>query len=116
MALKRMASKYRAVRTTVDGIKFASKREARRYGELKLAQAGGAIRNLALQVPYDLVVNGQKVGRYVADFVYHAGPIAPGFSTASTVVEDVKGMKTPVYNLKKKLMKAIHGIEILETK
>lgn len=110
-----MANKYRAVRTTVDGIKFASKREARRYQELKMLERAGAIEDLRCQVPYDLTVNGQKIGRYVADFEYTALQTDP-IKDWRAVVEDVKGMKTPVYNLKKKLMRAIHGIEILETK
>lgn len=101
----------------VDNIRFDSKREAARYKELKLLERAGQIRNLALQVPYDLVVNGQKVGRYVADFRYRrVSPPKSDWDYRHPVVEDVKGMKTPVYNLKKKLMKALHGIEILETK
>ena len=70
--------------------------------------AAGIISDLRLQVPYVITVNGLKICKYVADFVY----IDKGYE----VVEDVKGMKTPTYNLKKKLMKAVHGIEIQEVK
>lgn len=101
-------SKYGAVRTEVDGIVFASKSEARRYSELKLAQAAGEISGLELQVKYPLVVNGVKVADYVCDFRYRE-------RGRGLVVEDRKGMRTPVYRLKRKLMKAIHGIDIFET-
>lgn len=100
-------SKYGARKTVVDGITFDSMAEATRYGVLKVIQSAGLIRNLRLQVPYEITVNGQKVCRYVADFVYE--------ENNKEVVEDVKGMKTPVYNLKKKLMKAVFGVVIFES-
>lgn len=100
-------SKYNSVRTTVDGITFASKMEANRYQELKLMQAAGEIYGLALQPKFPLVVNGLKVGTYVADFEYFT-------DGARRVIEDVKGVKTPIYKLKKKLVKALHGVDIQE--
>jgi hypothetical protein len=99
--------KYRAVPTTLDGRRFASKKEARRYAELLLLQKAGLVRNLECQVSFPLKVNGVLVGTYVADFEY--------VENARQVVEDVKGMKTPVYNLKRKLMKAVYDIDIVET-
>lgn len=101
-------AKYRNKKTVVDGIKFDSQREATRYSVLKIMQAAGVISELRLQVPYVITVNGLKICKYVADFVY--------VDKGREVVEDVKGMKTPTYNLKKKLMKAVHGIEIQEVK
>ncbi len=74
---------------------------------LKVIQSAGLITDLRLQVPYQITVNGKRVCRYVADFVY--------IENGKEVVEDVKGMKTPVYNLKKKLMEAVFGVVILET-
>lgn len=100
-------SKYRAVRTQVDGITFASKAEAARYQELRLLVRAGEICDLELQPSYPLVFNATKIGRYVGDFRYVT-------SHGATVVEDVKGVKTPVYRLKKKLMLAIHGVQISE--
>jgi hypothetical protein len=100
-------SKYGAKKTVVDGITFDSMAEAARYGALRIVQAAGLIKDLRLQVPYVIVVNGKKICRYVADFVY--------IENGKEVVEDVKGMKTPVYNLKKKLMEAVFGVVILET-
>lgn len=101
-------TKYRAIRTTVDGITFDSKRESLRYGELILLERGGVIRDLTLQPKFPIVVCGQKVCDYTADFAY--------YERGEYVVEDVKSQptKTPVYRLKKKLMKAVHGIEIKE--
>jgi len=101
--------KYGNIKTTIDGIVFDSSKEAKRYIELRFLQQAGEIRDLKLQVPYELNVNGDKVAAYVADFVY--------VQKGETIVEDVKSSftrKLPVYRLKKKLMKSVHGIEIKE--
>jgi hypothetical protein len=100
-------NKYRAVKTEVDGIMFDSKREAARYMELVLLERAGEISRLELQPKYDCVVNGKKICTYKADFRY--------FNANGSVVEDVKGMKTPVYRLKKKLVEALYpGVKIQE--
>lgn len=101
--------KYRAIPTVVDGIKFASKREARRYGVLKLMRLAGQIHDLRLQVEFPLVVGGVLVSTYVADFTYREEP------GNAYIVEDSKGFRTPVYKLKARLMKAVYGITIRET-
>lgn len=98
--------KFGAVRTEVDGVKFASKAEARRYQELKLAQACGAISALELQPAFPLTAHGKKLATYIADFRYH--------QRGATVIEDVKGMKTPMYRLKKKWAQLQYGITITE--
>lgn len=99
-------SKYGNQKTVVNGIVFASKREAARYSALKIMQDNGTIQNLRVQVPFELEVNGSVVCRYVADFVYEY--------KGETHVEDVKGMRTPVYKLKKKLLQVLYGIEVQE--
>lgn len=104
-------SKYRNRKTEVDGILFDSRKEATRYGALKLAERAGMVRDLKLQVPFKLEVNGVLVCTYKADFVYED----KFGSQWKRIVEDCKGYQTPVYRLKKKLMRAIHGIEIRET-
>ena len=101
-------SKYKAKVTWVDGIRFASKKEATRYGELKLMEHAGHISKLKLQPSFEIVIKGQKICKYIADFTYFN-------SKQVRIVEDVKGVKTPIYRLKKKLVKALHGIEIFET-
>ena len=101
-------SKYHAQRTEVDGIKFASKKEAKRYVQLKAFERAGLIKNLRLQVPYQIIAKS-KYGRaikYIADFVY--------IEDGQTVVEDVKGFKTDVYKLKKRLMAEVYGVEVKE--
>ena len=102
--------KYDAQKTTVDNIRFHSKKEANRYGELKMLQLAGAIRGLELQVKYPLIVHNHLICSYVADFRYdeHLN------GSWLRVVEDTKGYRTREYRLKKKLMLAIHGIEIRE--
>ena len=100
-------NKYRAVKTEVDGIMFDSKREAARYMELMLLQKAGEISHLELQPSFVCMVNGKKICTYKADFRY--------FDANGSVVEDVKGMKTPVYRLKKKLVEALYpGVTIQE--
>lgn len=101
--------KYKNEKTQVDGVWFDSKREARRYGELKLLERAGEIRNLRLQVVYDLVVYGRLVCRYRADFVYEDRRLG-----WAEVVEDAKGCRTEAYIIKRKLMLAVHGITIRE--
>lgn len=100
-------SKYGAQSVVVDGHRFPSKREAARYRLLKLRAAAGDIEGLELQPRYPLVVNGVKVAVYVADFRYR--------EAGAVVVEDVKGVRTPVYRLKKKLVSALYGFTIKET-
>jgi len=104
-------SKYRAVPTVVDGIRFASKKEAAHYGLLKVMQEADEIRGLTLQPKYPIRVNGVKVCIYLADFLYHKRTKDDGWIV---VVVDCKGVKTPVYRLKRKLVKAVYGIEIEE--
>ena len=100
-------TKYGAVKTVIDGIKFDSKKEAKRYQDLRLLERSGEIESLELQPRYDLIVNGVNIGFYKADFRYWRG--------CKQIIEDVKGMRTATYQLKKKLIAAIYGIEILET-
>ena len=95
--------KYFARPTIVDGIKFASAKEARRYGELKLLQMAGKISALELQPRYKLVIEET----YVADFRY--------LENGETIIEDVKGCLTREYKRKRKAMKKQHGVTILET-
>ena len=94
-------SKYRAVKTEIDGITFASKREAIRYSELKLLVKAGYIRDLELQPKFPLVVNGIKVCIYIADFIYRG-------KDGSVCIEDAKGVRTPVYKLKNRLFHACY--------
>lgn len=101
-------SKYGAKRTEVDGIVFASKAEARRYQELRLLERAGEIERLELQPRYPLVVNTVTIGTYVGDFRYL------DTRNGRRTVEDVKGVRTPVYRLKCKLVKALYDIDIVE--
>lgn len=93
---------------TVNGILFASKREARRYQQLVMLERCGEIFALKRQTAWSLDVRGQHVCNYVDDFNYTD-------ATGQFVVEDVKGHLTAEYRLKKKLMLACHGITLRET-
>lgn len=101
--------KYGAKATTVDGIRFASKFESERYGYLKSLERAGVIRSLQLQPRYKLAVNGILICTYVADFSYEREGTDGNWTS---VVEDAKGVETPEFKLKKKLMQAVLDIEI----
>lgn len=102
------AHKYHAIPTWVDGILFASRLEARRYSDLRLMAMAGEIRDLELQPRYPIRIDGQLVCTYVADFRYF------DVQQNREVVEDVKGVRTREFVLKKKLVKAVYGIDIEE--
>lgn len=124
-------NKYGNKKVVIDGEVFDSKREARRYQELKLLERCGAIYNLKRQVTYELIpaqrekstrvyTKGRKKGQpiegkviekavtYIADFVYKDNV------AGKEIVEDTKGMRTRDYIIKRKLMLYIHGIKIQE--
>ena len=101
-------TKYKARPTMVNGIRFASQKEAARYGELILLNKAGLIGELIIQPEFKIVINGKDICIYMADFMYHDR------DRNILVVEDVKGVRTPVYKLKKKLVEAAHGITITE--
>lgn len=105
-----MYKKYHSKKTIVDGKKFDSKKEAARFKELCLLQNQGLIKDLQLQVKFELIPKqkGERSCFYVADFVY------TDCETGQMVVEDVKGMRTDVYKIKRKLMLYFHGIQITE--
>ena len=108
-------NKYHARKVKRDGLTFDSAAEYDRWRELLLMQRAGAISGLERQVRFKLMPpqkeNGKTVERgvsYVADFVYQRD--------GETVVEDVKGVKTPEYVIKRKLMLERHGIRIREVR
>jgi hypothetical protein len=103
-------SKYGARPVTIDGIRFASGREARRYAELKILERVGQIWDLTLQAEFVLHVRAdvaqQRIGVYRADFVYR--------TAEGTVVEDAKGVRTALYKWKKKHTELEYGVRIVE--
>lgn len=102
-------SKYRNVKTVVNSITFDSKKEAKRWGELKFMEKVGLITELKRQVRYKLQVGTEKIAFYVCDFSYRRDGVL--------VVEDVKSeftKKLAAYRYKKKLMLALHAINIRE--
>ena len=88
---------------------YASKREARRASELKLLERAGKISELHEQVRFELIKkqNGEPARYYVADFTY--------MENGQLVVEDCKGYRTQVYQLKRAMMLDRHGIKVRET-
>lgn len=91
---------------TVDGKIFDSLAEAKRYCQLKLLQKGGFIRQLELQPEFRFEIDGKLMFKYLADFRYFEG--------SQRVVEDCKGVRTPVYRIKKKIIEATHHVKIVE--
>ena len=120
-----MRSKYGARKTVVDGITFDSKKEAARYRELKLLEDAGEIEKLKMQVAFELVpalyeqpteryTKGARKGKwkkgkcieravtYYADFVYY------DLNKDKWIAEDVKGMRTKEYIIKRKLFRHLY--------
>ena len=103
MAFNRYRHKYNAVRTERDGFKFDSKKEAKYYDDLKLLQQSGELLFFIRQVPFHLPGNV----RYVLDFVEF-------YKNGDVRFVAVKGMITPTYSMKKKLVEASYPIKIEE--
>lgn len=102
--------KYNNVKTEVNDILFDSKKEAKYYGILRLKQKAKLIDSFEMQVKYDIIVNDHKIGFYKADFVtYKDGKVLEVIDVKSEMTK-----KLPVYRLKKKLIKAIYGFDIVE--
>ena len=121
-------SKYHSKKVTYNGMTFDSKKECKRYKELALLEKVGQIENLRCQVKFELLPSyienyprySEKTGKrlkdgtrtiekavnYIADFVY--------IENGQQVVEDTKGMRTPEYVIKRKLMLWVHHIKIKE--
>lgn len=105
-------NKYRAVRTIVDGVAFHSKRESEAWQYLKIRERAGEIKDLKRQVPFELYGSTkdgsitQLICRYVADFQYF------DVKKNQTVIADSKGVKTALFILRSKMMKASHGIDV----
>lgn len=118
MAKPKKAAKYRNTKCEHEGIKFDSLKERSHWFGLVQRQARGEIRELQLQVRFELTKRAkrdygtwEKAAAYVADFVYVE------VATNALTVEDVKSpatRKNPAYVLKRKLMLAKHGITIKE--
>lgn len=107
-------TKYHNRKVEINGIIFDSVKEAKRYAELRLMERAGLISDLQRQVPFSLIPNlkddsGKVIERavkYIADFCYIQDGVA--------VVEDVKGLRTREYVLKRKMMLYFHGIRVKE--
>ena len=100
---KRKSNKFGARKTKFMGYTFDSMWEAERWGELSAMQRAGVVKDLERQVRYNLVINDQKICAYIADF-------------EKEIVEDAKGVETAEFKLKKKMMKAILGIDVIISK
>lgn len=96
-------TKFNNIRTIIDGISFPSKKEGTRYIDLKMLKERGDVESFDMQVTYKFA-SGIK---YILDFLVK-------WNDGSITHEDVKGVRTPVYIIKKKLMKHEFGIDILE--
>lgn len=104
-------NKFGAIKTEYKGRIYDSKKEARRAFELDAMIRAGEVTKVEYQPKYELVVNGTKVSNYFGDFRVY-------YPDGRVEVEDVKGLKRgasyQIFRLKKKLVKAIFGIDIIE--
>ncbi len=101
-------SKYGNKKTEVNGIVFHSVKEANYYKKLLLMQKAGIVGLIEMQVPYELNPGGTHSLKYISDFEYIET------KTGKKIVADVKGFRTREYLKKRRLMKTVHNIEILE--
>lgn len=106
--------KFRNKKCEMDGIKFDSMREMKRYSELKILQRAGLINQLELQRKFELIpaqkgkVRNERAVSYIADFFYFDK------QKLEWIAEDSKGVRTKDYVLKRKMMRFFLGIEIVE--
>ena len=110
-------NKYSNQKVVVDGIAFDSKLESRKYIELKLLEKAGYIKDLELQVKFELQEKYIKRGKtvrsinYIADFVYF------DIKKGKEIIVDTKGFRTDVYKLKKKIFEYKYpDLEIVEVR
>lgn len=96
-----MYNKYKAKKVNIDGITFDSKLEGARYNHLKELESMGLISEIEIHPPFPCVVNDKKVCLYKADFRYKN-------IEGAMIVEDTKGIETPMFRLKKKLVEALY--------
>lgn len=110
-----MPSRFPAQKTVVDGITFDSKREAKRYGELKLLERAGEIIQLQAHPGFPVSINDRHFCLYTADFEYIDLRLPEG---SPPVIEDVKSSgtrKDPAYRLRKKAAELFYGMKVVET-
>lgn len=101
-----MYKKYHNTKTVTDGIKFDSKLEAKRYGQLKILEEAGIIRDLELQPEYELIPSFRKNNKTWRRTVYKADFKYVSCDNDIDIIEDVKGSTaviTDVFRLKQKL-------------
>jgi len=99
-------NKYGAKKvTTADGV-FDSKIEYRRWCELERMQRAGLITGLRRQIPFELIVNGVRIGKFTADHQW------TDCKTGQQITEDVKGVIVRDFTLRVKLVKALYGIDV----
>ena len=104
-------NKYRNREVIVDGLRFQSVKEASRWQELRMLERAGEITGLVRQQKIELIPKTKlyRACYYVCDFIYDDK------RENKTIYEDVKGVRTKEYLLKRKLLYWRHGIEIKET-
>jgi hypothetical protein len=113
LANKNKSSKFKNVKSEIDGHKFDSKKESEFYGSLKIKKQAGLIKDFKMQIPYEIIVNNIRIGNYFLDFL-----VENNDGTIEYI--DIKGkdkktnkfIKTGVFALKKRLVEAIYGIKI----
>lgn len=108
-------SKYHNNKIDIDGHKFDSTKEGKRYNELKLLERAGAIKDLELQKVFELQPGYTKNGKKIRPITYKADFVYLNLANNKIIVEDVKGFKTKEYLLKKKIFEYVYeDLEIKE--
>jgi len=111
LVVPKTLSKYRNVQTEYKGLKFMSKKEAEYAMQLDYMRKATSPRDRVVewvpQMPFQVILNEKKICKYIADFKVT-------YADGRVEIVDVKGVRTDVYRLKKKLVEAQYGITIVE--
>lgn len=104
-----MYNKYRNTKVIYDGFKFDSKKELKRYQELKLLERAGEITKLQRQIKFILQPSyTNNLGKHIREISYIADYFYYDKKKEIYIVEDVKGIRTEVYKIKKKLFEYVY--------
>lgn len=101
-------SKYKNKKVVIDGIEFDSKKEGNHYIALKMLEKAGEIRDIELQKVFELQPSFKKNGKTYRKITYKADFCYFNIKDGKYIVEDVKGFKTEVYKIKKKMFEYVY--------
>ena len=107
-------SKFHSIKKTIDGITFASTKEADYYSMLKLRKRAGEILDFELQPRFDYRITYSVAGKMFSQPAFYKADFKELWPTGEQKIIDVKGVRTNEYKRKKKIVETLYGINIIE--